>query len=125
MLKLISSELDQSDQVHTPSCPDRGQSLNQRGSGPHRQRLYTRHVNQNLPRSEIEHIHMGLITQECCSGGIHHCRPHPPFFLIVGATSGSCASPTVWTHVPSMMSYGSRLNINPRSQYLLDLSTMS
>jgi hypothetical protein len=78
MLKLISSELDQSDQVHTPSCPDRGQSLNQRGSGPHRQRLYTRHVNQNLPRSEIEHIHRGLITQECCSGGIHHCRPHPP-----------------------------------------------
>jgi hypothetical protein len=47
----------------TSPCPDRGQSLNQRGSGAHCQCIYNVHVNQSFLLPHTVHLHRDPITQ--------------------------------------------------------------
>jgi hypothetical protein len=77
-----------------PPCPDWGQSPQSRGSGPHRQRLYNGHVNQDSPLPENRTPTRGFDSIWHRSGGMRHC---PLLFLYINATSGSSAtaSPTV------------------------------
>jgi hypothetical protein len=78
-----------------PPCPDRDQSPQSRGSGPHCQRLYNGHGNQGSPLPENRTPTRGSDSLWHHSGGMHHCLS---LFLYIGAASGSSvtASPMVW-----------------------------
>jgi hypothetical protein len=81
--------------------PDRGQSPQSRGSGPHYQHLYNRHVNQRSPHArKIEHYTEGPIPYGAVVVGC--TTAVTPFFLYTTATSSSLTTigPTVWNTSP-------------------------
>jgi ABC-type nickel/cobalt efflux system permease component RcnA len=104
-------------QAHLP-CPDRGQSPQSRGSGPHRQHKYNWHVNQSSSLPHTVYPHRGSDPLWRRSSGMDHCRTHyhpagllrrrRPRFTFYLKTCGM-------DHLPQWWAYGSRSNHDPTS----------